>query len=625
MPELSEQIPVFQSLRRFRRVTARKGNQMQNSDNYIHALLPVDFYEKIESGNFKRHLYPVFADRKAWEKASKSKYASRIIQKADEIKAGDVPQLLFSCYCQFNINGDRKGYEQLYFARRANLAYLALAMCLSGDKEKYMSRLMDHAVAILEEWNWCLPAHIKWNAAGPAEWHFCDLFCAETGAVMAQLHAILADELDKEWAGFSEIIREKTLQRTVYNVLYSGREHWWLTAEKPANWTVWCCYNNLLTAFYLERDPEKLSYAVKKYLESTSRFIFHYAADGYCTEGPTYYNKANLMVFRTVFLLHRSLPGCMDKLIADPKIKAMVEFIANVRIGGRYQLSFGDAQSSELRPDISAAIPAGKLFHSRGMLEMSCLDNAALGSCGDHINESLALLFDQPEELPQKMSVGETVSLFKDRLVILRSDKFSVALKAGYNDEPHNHNDLGHFSIFDGETPIVVDAGTGAYARINFSKERYTLWNTRGAGHNAPVFGEFEQIRGEEYKAGLVLENDRTVRCDLSRAYPVEAGVKHFERILDFSEEQVVVEDTFSLTKTLPAVITLHCKAAPEIVDSKTVKFGNVTLLLEGIVVDGTELLPDMILHGDKSVWGGPLTALRLRSEADHYKLIFKR
>ena len=59
--------------------------------------------------------------------------------------------------------------------------------------------------------------------------------------------------------------------------------------------------------------------------------------------------------------------------------------------------------------------------------------------------------------------------------------------------------------------------------------------------------------------------------------------------------------------------------------DSKTVKFGNVTLLLDGIVVDGTELLPDMILHGDKSVWGGPLTALRLRSEADHYKLIFKR
>ena len=596
---------------------------MKNPNNYIYDLLPADFFEKIASGNFEHRLYPVFSDRKAWEKARQSKYASAIIEKADLIPDGNVPQLLFSNYSQYNTNGNRSEYETPYFTRRANLAYLALAMCLTGDKEKYMSRLLDHTVAILEEWNWCVPAHVRWKASGPNVWKFCDLFCAETGAVMAQLHALLAEELDKEWTGLSEVIRQKTLQRTVDTVLYSGIEHWWFTSWIPANWTVWCSYNNLSTAFCLEKDYKKLAYAVKMYLEATSRFIHHYPDDGYCAEGPSYYNKANLMVFRTIYWLHKSLPGSMDKLIADPKIKNMAEFIANVRIGDKYQVSFGDSQCI-LRPDISAAIPAGELFHSAALLELACLDNVSLGACGDHLKESLMLLFDQSEKLQEKMSAGNPVSNFENRLVILRSEKFSASLKAGNNNEPHNHNDLGHFAIFDGTTPVIVDAGTGTYSKINFSPLRYTLWNTRGTGHNAPVFGDFEQVLGEEYTAAFTLENDHIVRCDLAKAYPAEAGVKSFERVLDFSRDKITVEDTFVLAKPLPAVMTLHCKATPEIVDKNTVKLGKVTLLLEGISVEKAELLPDMV-QGAKSVWDGPLTALRLRSDSASYKLTFKR
>ena len=88
------------------------------------------------------------------------------------------------------------------------MAHLALALCLTGDKEKYMPRLLDYVSAILEESYWCVPAHAQWN---PQEKLLLDrpraaLFASETGAQMAILHHILGTEFDKYIENFSERI-----------------------------------------------------------------------------------------------------------------------------------------------------------------------------------------------------------------------------------------------------------------------------------------------------------------------------------------------------------------------------------------------------------------------------------
>lgn len=119
-------------------------------DHYFEGKIPADFFEKIANGDFNRNIYVKFSDRKAWKQAGKSKYAGMIIKKADEIEPGKVPQLLFSEYRRFATEGDRVGYQGPYYKRRADMGYLALALCLTGDKEKYMPRLLDHVVAITE-------------------------------------------------------------------------------------------------------------------------------------------------------------------------------------------------------------------------------------------------------------------------------------------------------------------------------------------------------------------------------------------------------------------------------------------------------------------------------------------
>lgn len=597
---------------------------MKKSERYIADRLPADFFERVRKGEFNRDFFPRFSNRKMWNKFRKSDFAGMIIQEADLIPENQVPQLLFSVYQQFPKNGNRTNYEGLYFKRRKDLGFLAAALCLTGDTEKYMNRVIDYTAAILEERSWCVPAHARWQEEESFGLHFCDLFSAETGAQMALLVNILGEKLEEEVPGIIRAIREKTLSQTVYTALDKTFPHWWNLSERPANWTPWCSSNNIITSLLLETNGQKRAAQIRRFLENCSRFIYYYADDGYCPEGPSYYMKANLMIFQTLFFLEKAFPGSMKPLFAEPKLKAMAEFLPNARIGEDNIVTFGDAQPG-LRPCQALLIPAGQHFKSEMLLELSGLKESVPGTCGDYLCSLLELLCDRPAKLPQKMTAGAPVTEFKNRLAIFRSDKLSVSLKSGHNSEPHNHNDQGHFELFSGNVPVILDAGTGAYAKINFTELRYTLWNTRGSGHNAPVFGKYEQVKGAEYYSSFELDK-QTLCCDLSNAYPEEAGVKTAERKISFNKTKVVVEDSFSLKKNLPVTITLLTVCEPVIKDDNTIRLGDVTLSLENISFAETERMPDLahVRNGKMvCIWGAPVTAIRLKTKKNGYKMTF--
>lgn len=600
-------------------VTKRK------SDRFFDAYLPKDFYENIAKGNYNKRVYPEFADRKAWEEAAKNKYAAMIIENADAIKDNDVPQLLFSQYREFVVNGNRSNFEREYFNRRKNLAFLALALCLTGDKEKYMGRLLDHALAISEEWTWSLPAHVRWHDQQVMSYRPSDLFCCETGMVMSYLYHILGDELDKEIEGFSEKIRKQALERTAYNMLYTKNiemVNHWVIGEIPKNWTPWCSANCLITSLLCEKDAAKFAEAAEFFFGLGARFASFYTEDGFCDEGPSYYNKAALMLYEIFAALNSAVPNSMDKIFALPRVKNMFEFVAHIRLGKEHQLCFADAHP-KFAPAFHELIPCAFDIDSDILKSASANRTASLGSCGDYISAGLSLLFKCPEITDVENLKDAPLSFYDDRIAILRSDIFSAALKVGDNDESHNHNDLGNFTLYcDGE-PLIVDAGTPTYARINFSPRRYTLWYTRGAGHNAPVFGDIEQIAGQNDKAQFVNVNENELSCDLSKAYPAAAGVKSFIRTLKFAPSEIVVEDNFELEKSLDAVITLLTPCEVEKLDGK-LRIGNVILETEGIEFFEQEQMPDL-LQGGKSLWNGPLTALRFKSNKNNYKFVFRK
>ena len=259
---------------------------------------------------------------------------------------------------------------------------------------------------------------------------------------------------------------------------------------------------------------------LREFLSVNANFAYYYAEDGYCDEGPVYYSKAGLKLFSSLNLLHKIRPGSMDKLFAVPRVRAIFEYIAHVGIGNNHVVNYGDNGPRSAK-DVNVAI-CGEVLKSDLMKGLNNKDSKFyLGSNANYLNNGLQLLFDLPE-LQNNQKYVHPMSLFKDRLVILRTNGFSVAVKAGHNGEAHNHNDLGNVTVYFKNQPIIIDAGNGAYSRINFSDKRYTLWYTRGSGHNAPVFGNVEQMVGKHYSAKFIRADLKNVTVDLGKAYPKE-------------------------------------------------------------------------------------------------------
>ena len=602
----------------------RNVSSLYNPQNaYFDKYIPDDFYAQISAGDFSRDIFPKFSDRKAWAKAAESKYAAVLIKEADKVLKSDVPQMLFSDYRRYAVEGNRNKFEQLYFAKRRELSYLALALCITEDKEKYMPRLLDYVMSVLEEFSWTLPAHTGWDKKKLLDMSRTDLFCAETGAMMALLYHILGEELDKEIENLSEKIKVMTLKRTVYNVMYnpkSVRIHDWYFTLPPNNWLPWCSYNMLVSAVLLENDDERLALYIRHFLRSSARFAANYSDDGFCDEGANYCNDAGMMLFNILHLMHKIRPGSMDKILALPKIRAIFEFIAQVRIGDEHQLTYGDACPA-YTPCIERAAICGELIKSDLLKEVGGAKIARTGKCGNHLDTGLKLLFDMPELNSNAEKKDALFTYFKDRLAIVRSEKFSAAEKAGHNAESHNHNDLGHFTLYYNGKPLIVDAGMEKYTAVTFSAKRYTLWYTRGSGHNSPVLGGIEQLAGKDYTAKFIKADKNGFICDLSKAYPAEAGVKSFIRTLDFKPSEVVVEDKFELEKPLDAVITLLTPCDVEIIDGK-VRAGNVLIETENIEFFEQKQMPELFC--DTSIWGKPLNAIRFKSNRNNYKFIFK-
>ena len=227
-----------------------------------------------------------------------------------------------------------------------------------------------------------------------------------------------------------------------------------------------------------------------------------------------------------------------------------------------------------------------------------------------------------PAENAENAPEDNSLTVFQDRLAILRSQEFSLSLKAGNNDEPHNHNDLGNFELFYGTDPVIVDAGTGTYSKEHFSDQRYNIWHIRGTGHNAPVFGDFEQITGKEYTSTFTLTDGKLLTCDLTNAYPEEAQVKSARRIINYQPEKVVVEDFFELAEPCRTSVTLLTVKKPEIISESLIQLGEVTLQLEDIVFEESKEMP-VLGHNDINIWNAKLTALKLTTTQSHIKMTF--
>jgi hypothetical protein len=486
-----------------------------------------------------------------------------------------LPQTTYTLYRQFEHTGERRNYERAHFAKRTMLTRAVCEMLLGDESRRDI--IHDLLWSICEETSWVLPAH---EEQGPDFWELhpsprqrpwgshtaltrepdaIDLFCAETGASLAETIHLLGDQLAPE---VGQRVRQEVARRIFKPYLAYGRKHWWY--KGALNWNGVCNGSIALAFLRLERDPQTLAEAIEQVLEGFAAYIATgFEADGGSIEGIGYWNYG-LMYYVTVAELLRERTGGTLDLLAAPRLVEIARYpLAAALSPGRY-LNFGDAEEpTALSPgivqrlaertgvdDLAGLISGPRAPQGRGVPTAKLAITLRDAAWWDGVARPFPAAARQDAYLPDSGVI---------RLAGQTADGRPVALatKSGHNDGHHSHADVATIIYHvDGES-LLCDPGRGKYSKEYFRQPRYDSVFCNSFGHGVPVIGGKLQAPGPEFGGhqqyhGTVIAygaspDEKSAAIDFHRAYdlPTLSLARRTLR-LDPKNGDVVLEDLFA-------------------------------------------------------------------------------
>lgn len=427
----------------------------------------------------------------------------------------DIPMLTYSSYREFEHTGERPGYQDPYFTRRAMLTR-TLVEFIMGDASM-LDSLQDLLWAICEETSWVVPAH---EEQGPDYWDInppivrmeafgahtaltrepdsIDLFAAETGAALAETVYLVGDKLKPE---VRERVRQEVRKHIFKPYLAHGRKHWWF--KGALNWNGVCNGAIGLAFLYLEDDLQTQAEALSMVLEGFEAYIATgFEADGGSIEGVGYWNYG-LMYYTIVAEILREMSHGELDLLATDRMKHIAYYPVGMALKPPMYLNFGDAPDTV---NIAAGI-AQRIAERTGVDELRALVGS--NTKPDEHSYSIAklpvmlrqLVWWDGEDYPLPplknyhlpvVGVGKLVGKAGEKDVVL-------AITAGHTDGHHSHVDIASFVYhLDGES-LIPDAGRGKYSKNYFRQQRYENIFNNAYTHNVPVINGQMQQPGPEF------------------------------------------------------------------------------------------------------------------------------
>lgn len=537
-------------------------------------------------GNFSRvNLFSPATQFSPKNELITSKAKQYLLKEAENYKDFSFPYISASMFMNFKRTGNRTDFEEIYFKKRRVLNALVLGEYIEQNG-RYMDDIINGIFSICEESAWQLPAHNSYVRDTPQlllpdyDRPVMDLFACETGALLATIYQLFAQQFDEISPFINKRILSELEKRIIHPYLH---EHfWWMgNGEEPmCNWTIWCTQNVLLTASQIPLPSDIFEAIVKKACTSTDYFLKEYGIDGCCDEGAQYYRHAGLCLFFTIDLLNQICQNAFSRLWEQKKIKNIAEYICNVHVEDIYYINYADCSPVAGRAGVREFL-FGKAVKSPALCSFAALDFIADSSpyIPDEINLSYRLLTiyheqeireyaaRHPKQIPADNIWYESVGIF-----IARSQYSCLAVKAGNNNDSHNHNDTGSIIFYHNGQPILIDVGVESYTLKTFSPQRYEIWSMQSGYHNLPTINGMDQLPGEDYYADNVFvslyhtsvitnsntENSTTdktsrIAMELATAYPKECGIKSYRREVSFTPtgdtDIISCKDEFTFSK----------------------------------------------------------------------------
>ena len=500
--------------------------------------------------------YPSYKDREGWSRFL-GEYKDEIIKNGELLLGYTWKVVKATDYLEFERSGNREIMERPFDDNNQAIVKLMLAELAEG-KGRFINQLINGVFHTCEMTSWALSAHLvtqpTHRAVPTPTYPLIDLTAGDLGALLSWVYYFMHEEFDKIDPEISRRLYRELDERIMKPYL-NNDSFWWLATNYKGqmvnNWNPWCNSNCLMTFMLLEKDADRLSRAVFRSMQSVDKFLNYVHSDGACEEGPSYWGHASGKCLDYLVLLNR-ITGGKVSIFDNPQIKAMGEYIARSYVGNGWVVNFADA-SAKGGGDPYLIYRYGKAVRSDIMKQFASMQHkgSKLSFKGRDLFRILeAFLVEDELCAYQEVYTGVPYTWYPEtEFCYVRNKKAFLAAKGGYNDESHNHNDAGSFSLWVNNTPVIIDAGVGTYTRQTFSSERYTIWTMQSNYHNLPMINGVPQKYGRQYKATEVKATKNSFSANIATAYPDEAGVKKWIRSYTMRSGALVISDRFELNE----------------------------------------------------------------------------
>ncbi len=552
------------------------------------------------------------AGRAIWEEWASSGRGANVLKTAEDLLKQPIPDLSETLYKEYYRNGNRSNYQSAFFKTTSRVNVFALAETLE-NKGRFVKPL-EETLEFLCEWpSWVLPAHDSNATVYDQKGMWSDLGSTLTGGEIAIAVNLLEDKLNPELVARVKAELERRILAPYEKSLKDARMQgmWWVRTTN--NWSAVCHNGTVATALNVVDSKERraLFVAGAEYF-SERYFMKGFTNDGYCSEGMGYWDYGYGNYIEMGARVRVETQGAVD-FFRFPGTQAVLSYAPTLEIDKNNFAVFADC-SPTARP---SALYVGYLsrlknygyvdYESRGLGK-----NFGIGS----LITATSFGYDQEITFAEENASAEKFVLpirtdFPDAGVLIcrpakdaKGKYFAAAFKGGHNNEMHNHNDVGSYSLIlgtnakDASQAVYVsrDPGGETYTARTFSGRRYEGQLLNSFGHPVPMIAGKLQSTGAKAR-GVVVEKNLTdeldkFEIDLTSAYAVPT-LQSIRRAFEYKrasgddpgyfEIRDVVAFKEGATEDFETALVSFEK--PEAIEIEATENGGVNVKLSGAVV----------------------------------------
>ena len=472
-----------------------------------------------------RGLGSPITDRTKWDALAKHPNWKDFIPAAEGISRKPIPHLEDEEYLLFSKNGDRRTYENEYGRLVRNITTLTIAECLE-NKGRFLDTIQAHLDEFISAKSWVMPAHDGNLETFNDKRQIVALGSSEIAFTLSNVNYLLADKLSPEThRKLNKNIYRRILNPMKKQILEQTRQEWWFKAQM--NWNSVCFANTTGAAMAIIEDKQDRALFAAAAEHYTKYFLEGFNADGYCTEGPGYWNYGYGWYAILCKTLTENTNGKLN-LFADPQALLPAMFGWNIQLSPGMSPAFADCSIRTQPYDwlldyTSTMLSERKLYMPSKKVRPS-----------QKLFIALLFYFPEPDDNPNSFEKPNLPirSCFYDTGVLIsrpsnNTCRMAAAMKGGNNNEHHNHNDLGSFVVTVDDKPLLLDPGAEVYTKFTFSKQRYSSDAHNSFGHPVPLIAGTMQQTGSQAKAEVIktefTDDTDELILDLKSAYDVES------------------------------------------------------------------------------------------------------